>query len=100
MFQMQLVQPPHQGEVLRTLGHRFVIESAARNADQLALPLQAQFGAWLDQLLPAAYRPSCLHFFLSQSTSTLNWPIFSWSWAINCSWSWLAAWGDSNRSGK
>src|SRR6266540_3364855 len=45
VFQMQLVQPSHQGEVFLAFRHRLVIEAAARNAHQLALPLQAQFGA-------------------------------------------------------
>ena len=64
---MQLVQPPHQGQVLFALGHRFVIETTARNADQFALPLDAQFETWGNQIAPDLYRPSCLHFFLSRS---------------------------------
>jgi len=45
MFQVQLVQPAHQGEVLRALRHGLVIKPAARNTHQLALPLAAQFRA-------------------------------------------------------
>ena len=72
MLQVQLVEPAHQHQVLLALGHRLVIEAAARDAGQLALLAQTQFGAWLDQISPDRYRPSCLHFFLSQSASTVS----------------------------
>src|ERR1017187_1867241 len=86
--QVQLVQPPHQGKILRGLHHRLVLEPAARDPHQLALPSYAQFGTWHHQVLPEAYSPNCLHFFLSQSASTVSWPIFSCSWAIS---SWLSS---------
>ena len=63
MFQVQLVEPAHQRQVLFALRDRLVIEAAARDANQLALLAQAQFGAWLNQVSPDRYRPSCLHFF-------------------------------------
>ena len=72
MVQMQLVQPPHQRQVLRALGHRLVVERAARDPHQLALPSYAQFCTWRHQVLPRPHNPNCLHFFLSQSPSTVS----------------------------
>ena len=60
---MHLVQLPHQGEVLQGLHPRLVIEPAARDPYQLALPSDAQLLAWPHQFVPGAYSPNCLHFF-------------------------------------
>ena len=76
MGQMQLVQPPHQGQVLRGLRARFVVVGAAGQTQQLALVPQADRGRRGNELAQACQRPSCRDFFLSQSRSTVSCPIF------------------------
>src|SRR6476469_9599627 len=76
MLQMQLVQAPHQPEIVLRLRARLVVEAAAGDAQDLALVPDAQLRAWIDELPPLFYRPSCLDFFLSQSRSTVSSPIF------------------------
>src|SRR5258706_2258383 len=97
---MHLNEQLHQRQVPLGLRHRFVVEPAARDPDQFALPTEAQLFAWRNQFLPRDYRPNCLHFFLSQSTSTLSCPIFSCNCATNSWRSSPAACGASNNSGR
>src|SRR5262249_43987871 len=73
-----LVDPPHQGQVLGRLGGRLVVERRRFQADQLALPADAQLGvALVDQAPPGVSRGRQL--FFTQSSSTLSRPICSYS---------------------
>src|SRR5690606_20747427 len=76
MLQVQLVQQTHQRQVLLALRARLVVVSAAADTQQFALVTNARLFDLLDQFSSRSDRPSCLDFFLSQSRSTVNWPIF------------------------
>ena len=73
---MQLVEPSHQLQVLLGFGAWLVVVGRAADLQQFALASNARFVLFLDQRSSSGERPNCLHFFLSQSRSTVNWPIF------------------------
>jgi hypothetical protein len=63
VLQMQLVQAPHQQEILLRLGTRLVVKAAPGDAQNFALLPDAGSRAWAHEFAQLFYRPNCLDFF-------------------------------------
>src|SRR5262249_114261 len=82
MFQVQLVELAHELEVLLRLRARLVVVGRPTDVQQFALVTDAWLGQGFDPRSSLSGRPNSFHFFLSQSKSTVSWPIFWCNWAI------------------
>ena len=76
MLEVQFVEPAHQFQVLFALGAWLVVVGRPTDLQQFALASNTRLVLPLDQRSSSGDRPNCLHFFLSQSRSTVSWPIF------------------------